>query len=451
MIQTGTVSRTKTVNVILFNKHVADTAALSMLFHRQLAMGEVVVFLTCVLLTACRSISTEVTSHWQDSTTGRNTPSSGINDRGTTTVLQTNAPILTDNNSTFTDGVKWTQLTTDANANKRPSQSNITASEVGDQAGLKMTFRYVSYVFLPILVITGICGNIVTIRVMLAKEFRSMCVSVFLIALALSDTVVIFVSTLNKHLVRSLMGVDVRSFDVIGCRVFFWAYRTAKMLSSWIVVFICVERFIAVCFPLRTKTICTKRIAYASIAVTLLICGAYNAFRVMLDTTIVQGTCMPNSIHRTGSTALIGSVLLLSISVYAVVPAITMIVLNSFTVTSLWRSRRKVHAQSASQNSSDKMASRMTAMLLATNAAFVLLVMPVAIAHLVSFFRQQNLFESYDPVIVVVRVITLYCEQINYSINVFLYVFCNKRFRDVFRRHFNVFCAKVHHTGQNTD
>ena len=422
-----------------------------MLLHRPLAMGEVVVFLTCVLLTACRSLSTEVTSNWLESTTGRVTPHSGINDRGTTTVLQTNAPVLTDDNSTFTDGVKWTQLTTDAKINKRPLHSNATANEGMDKTGVMMTIRYVSYVVLPILVTTGICGNIVTIRVMLAKEFRSMCVSVFLIALAVFDTVVIFVSTLNKHLVRSLMGVDVRSFDVIGCRVFFWAYRTSKMMSSWIVVFICIERFIAACFPLRTKTICTKRIAYASIAVTLLICGACNAFRVWLDTSIVQGTCVPNSIHRTGSTAFIGSALLLGLSVYAIVPAVIMIVLNSFTVTSLWRSRRKVHAQSASQNSSDKMASRMTAMLLATNAAFVLLVIPVAIAHLVSFFRQQNLFESNDPLIVVVRVITLYCEQLNYSINVFLYVLCNKRFRDVFRRHFKVSCAMVHRTGQNTD
>ncbi|KAI0221862.1 hypothetical protein LSAT2_026885 [Lamellibrachia satsuma] len=413
-------------------------------------MGKVVIFLMCVLLTACRSLSAEVTSNWLESTTGPITPHSGINERGTVAVLETNATVLTDDNSTFSDGEKWTQLTTDANVNKRPLHSNVTANEDRDKAGVKMTIRYVSYVVLPILVITGICGNIVTIRVMLAKEFRSMFVSVFLIALALSDTVVIFVSIINKHLVRSLIGVDIRSFDVTGCRVYFWAYRTSKMMSSWIVVFICVERFIAVCFPLRTKNMCTKRIANTSIAVTLLICGACNAFRVWLDTSIVQGTCVSNSIYRTGSTTVVGCVLLLSISAYAPVPATIMVVLNSFTVTSLWRSRRKVHAQGASQNSSSKMASRMTAMVLTTNAAFVLLVMPISIAHLVSFFRQHNLFESNDPAIIVFREITLYCEQLNYSVNFFLYVFCNKKFRDVFRQNVNVLCVKVHHTGQNT-
>ena len=110
-----------------------------------------------------------------------------------------------------------------------------------------------------------------------------------------------------------------------------------------------------------------------------------------------------------------------------------------------------MHAQSSSQNSSSKMASRVTAMLLATNAAFILLVMPVAIAHLVSFFRQKDLFESNDSAVVVFREITLDCEQLNYSVNFFLYVLCNKKFRDVFRRNCNLLCAKVHHTGQNTD
>ncbi|KAI0215752.1 Glycogen debranching enzyme [Lamellibrachia satsuma] len=67
-----------------------------------------------------------------------------------------------------------------------------------------MIIRYVVDAVLPVLFIKGICGSIVTIRVMLAKEFR--------------------------------------------CRVFVWAYRTSKMLTSWIVFFICVGRFIAVCF-----------------------------------------------------------------------------------------------------------------------------------------------------------------------------------------------------------
>ena len=69
------------------------------------------------------------------------------------------------------------------------SQSNITANDVRDQAGLKMIIRYVFDAVLRVLFIKGICVNTVTIRVMLANS---------LIALVLSDTVVIFESTLNN-------------------------------------------------------------------------------------------------------------------------------------------------------------------------------------------------------------------------------------------------------------
>ena len=113
--------------VMLLIKRVADTAAFNASLHRPLAMGKVVIFLTYVLLTACRNLSTEITL---ESATGRVTPQSGINERGTAIVLQTNAPVLTDENSTFLLRT-WTQLTTDANAHKRASQSNITANGRG--------------------------------------------------------------------------------------------------------------------------------------------------------------------------------------------------------------------------------------------------------------------------------------------------------------------------------
>ena len=144
---TGPVSETETVNVILLIKHVADTATLNTLLHRLLAMGEVVIFLAFVLLTACRSLSTEVTSNWLESANGLITPQSGISDSGTAIVSQPNATVLTDDNSTFIDRVKWMQLRKDANANQRSSHNNVTENDVKDQTGLKMTIRHVSTSF----------------------------------------------------------------------------------------------------------------------------------------------------------------------------------------------------------------------------------------------------------------------------------------------------------------
>ncbi|KAK2162388.1 hypothetical protein NP493_1525g00036 [Ridgeia piscesae] len=358
-------------------------------------------------------------THWLDARSGRITTSSGVGDTETVTDF---AHILTSANSTRIDENHWTQLTTDADTRQSQSYDNETTNGYPSYARFTSYFQYVYYVLLPTIIVTGICGNMFTIRVMLAKHFRSTCVSVFLTALALSDTVVIVVSTISKRFFRYMIRVDVRSFSETGCWTFFWTYRTSKMLSSWIVVFVSVERFVAVCLPLRMKTVCTKRVAYVSTVVTLLICSSFNAFRSWLDTTIVDGTCVTNSTHRKGYTTVVEYVLLFSIITYALAPAVIMMVANAFTVTSLWRSRRKVHAQTSAHSSTAKMASftaRMTAMLLATNAAFVVLVMPVSITHLVLFFRQQHMFESTEPAIQV----ALLFEQLNYSVNFFLWNF----------------------------
>ncbi len=240
-------------------------------------MGTFVVLFTWVLLSTCHGVmSGRVT--WSDMTIVPITMSTDIdNTSGVTTILSTGAPVMSNDNKTVTaeDG---SLLTTVVNVNETGTGENATANVDLGKAASKKTILYVSYVTVPILVVTGVCGNMFTIRVMLAKNFQRMSVSAFLIAMALSDTAVIVVSTLNKSWVRNLIGTDYRAFDQVGCIAFFWAFRTSKLVSSWMVVLICIERFIAVCVPLRSKTLCSKRMAYASIVATVL--GASVFFRI---------------------------------------------------------------------------------------------------------------------------------------------------------------------------
>lgn len=112
---------------------------------------------------------------------------------------------------------------------------------------------YAGYITVPLFFIVGICGNFTSICVMLSQQFRKMSVSVAIIALSVSDTWFIIMFPLNKLFVRELLGVDVRSLSVIGCKIFFWLWRTSKMTSSWFVVLICAERFIAVWLPFKVR------------------------------------------------------------------------------------------------------------------------------------------------------------------------------------------------------
>jgi hypothetical protein len=71
----------------------------------------------------------------------------------------------------------------------------------------------------------------------------------------------------------------------------------------------------------------------------------------------------------------------------------------------------------------------MTAMLLGVSFTFILLVIPVSIMHSVATFSGVNPFISRDPTIVIVREVIMTLEQINYSINFYLYVLCSGPFR----------------------
>ena len=407
-------------------------------------MGMFVVLFACVLLSTCHGVMAGRVT-WSDMTIVPITMSTSIdNTSGLTTGLSTDAPVMSSDNKTVTTE-DVSLLTTVFNGNETGTDGNATANVHLGKAAWKKTILYVSYVTVPILVVTGVCGNMFTIRVMLAKNFQRMSVSAFLIAMALSDTAVIIVSTLNKSWIRNLIGTDYRAFNQAGCIAFFWAFRTSKLVSSWIVVLICIERFIAVCIPLRSKTLCSKRMAYASIVTTVLGASVFSAFRGWMDTSIVNGTCLPNSRHLKEYIAIVRMLLLVSLVIYALIPAIVTLVLNAFTVTSIWKGRRKVHVMTTTHNPAGKTATqstKATTMLLSTNVAFIVCVTPISIVHAVSFSRRVNLFESSDPMVVAVRETAQVFEQLNYSINFFLYVLCNSRFRSEFMRTV-LCCVKV--------
>ena len=185
----------------------------------------------------------------------------------------------------------------------------------------------------PLIFYLWFSGNSLTIFVMLRKPFRHMSVSVVLISLSVSDTIVSLMLPFNKMFIRQLIGYDVRVVSVAGCRAFYSAFRLFKvscsvekghgsirfpqceyvlwllcalftssdnlqnrqmglkcitvlcsrfamspfqMMSSWCVVLISIERFVAVWFPSKAKRINTKR------NVLICITGLFISFATMI-------------------------------------------------------------------------------------------------------------------------------------------------------------------------
>jgi hypothetical protein len=69
-------------------------------------------------------------------------------------------------------------------------------------------------------------------------------------------------------------------------------------------------------------------------------------------------------------------------------------------------------------------------MLVGLSVAFVVLVSPISLAHLLSFIWKHDIFESSHPAMGVFRDVAQVMEQLNYAINFLLYVLAGKKFRE---------------------
>ncbi|XP_046562633.1 neuropeptide SIFamide receptor-like [Haliotis rubra] len=250
--------------------------------------------------------------------------------------------------------------------------------------------RYVAYTTMPVFLVFSLTGNCLTIIVMISKSFWNSPCSIFLIALAISDSTYSIVFPFSKVFVRELIGYDIRALSWVGCHIFFIVHRGSKIASSWFIVVICAERFIAVWFPLKAGIICSKR---NTVIVVLVVSGAVFTFTGFwtFSTVIIKGICVIN--YPTPNTAVLTRVYVIAgSSVYSVIPAAILLVLTPAICYKLiiqMKMRRQLLNRSAEDNTSSEMA-RTNTMLLGVTIAYIVLVTPTTIAHNVSFSLNVN-------------------------------------------------------------
>ncbi|XP_013390936.1 QRFP-like peptide receptor [Lingula anatina] len=298
---------------------------------------------------------------------------------------------------------------------------------------------YVGYVAIPFFLITGLTGNTFTILIMSGKQFQKMTISTLLIALSVSDSLLVVMAPFNKKWFQQMIGVDVRSFSLFSCKVFFWFWRMAKMTSSWFVVIVAIERFIAVWFPLKVRTLCTKRNARIALALDYICIGAFNfAWVWVADNLTPSGTCSPNYAPSPEFKTVTVGFIWVGSFVYSVIPTAILLVLTSLIIGRLYSQRRVRRALSITSDKSQSSlknkdnTNKSTALLLGVAIAFLVLVNPIATAHIVTVITDRKIFETDEPGFQVYREIASLLESANYSINFFIYVIWNQQYRQRF-------------------
>lgn len=147
---------------------------------------------------------------------------------------------------------------------------NHTGEELSAQFRDASRF-WIQRVFVPLVVGIGLLGNVVTIVVLTRRRMRSS-TNVYLTALAVSDLLyLLFVFTLSfKHYPNICEPSFLLYWQYYGFGI--WFTDATTYTSIWLTVSFTVERYIAVCHPMRGRLICTESRAKKVIVLVYVFC-----------------------------------------------------------------------------------------------------------------------------------------------------------------------------------
>ena len=159
-----------------------------------------------------------------------------------------------------------------------------------EQVETYMTFKIANFInafWFPVLILIGLVGNILSFVVMIKPKNRKMSTCIYMAAISINDNIMM-ASSLNNFLV---IVMNIHGWHLWECKVAAFCALFALQNSSFQVVAMTVDKYIAIKWPHRAATYSTPRRA-KMIIVGLSVCAfIYNSRHFHL-THITDGQCV---------------------------------------------------------------------------------------------------------------------------------------------------------------
>ena len=310
-------------------------------------------------------------------------------------------------------------------------------------------------IIIPIISVVGFFGNLLTIIVLFRREMQSTTIY-FLRTLVVTDTAIIIGGVVGL----SVIAITQRDpsmwlfTDVIYPHIYTpinYIVMALQMINVWVTVAVAVERYIAICHPFKSVKICTKKNAFISLTVIVVISVLYNIPRCFATTAARCGKVAPHQDCFQLITTDFGNTFLYTqiyffwmyMILIFIIPLVVLSVLNTLLVAELMRMRRRRTPSNVQENQE----SNMSVVLVIIVLVFIFCQTPGLCAQ----------FTFWEPrVLVQWTCVSNTLFMFNSSVNFLIYTAAGRKFRKVLLKTFQVLIkkpanefAKVSHYSQN--
>ena len=300
-----------------------------------------------------------------------------------------------------------------------------------------MTYKVAKYIdnyWFPVLIPLGLIGNTLSFLVMIKPNNRKVSTCIYMAAISINDNVMM------SWAFRSWYLYTIRNNYPGGCKVTAFVSYLVLQNSTFQVLAMTIDKYIAIKWPHRAAAYSTPKRAKVIICAILTFVIIYNMPHFFI-TRVIEGKCYGYS----AKTILTKIHSWLSFALNAVIPFTLLIHMNYVIVKTVRKSRKMFRdnvgtvGNETRQKTMKSAENQLTTMLFLVTTLFLFLLLPTYIRFIYATFVRSDTASKFATSMLIFEIsYKLYVT--NSGINFFLYCVSGKKFRNDVKEIFCCIC-----------